>query len=173
MRAAPLILLALPSMLAAWPAPAQTPSSAEQLIQALTPRDALSGTTDGIRLGTPFMRAPPAVSLTVEFGTGSAELSPQARATLDELGRALVSRDLAQYRFRIEGHTDTVGTRAANQALSQRRAESVAAYLQRRFGIAPSRLEAIGLGEDELAVATPPQTPNARNRRVKVVNLGA
>jgi OOP family OmpA-OmpF porin len=117
--------------------------------------------------------AGPSVSLTVEFATGSAELTPQAQQTLDQLGRALTSQDLAQYRFRIEGHTDTVGTPAANKVLSQRRADAVAAYLEQKFGVNPARLQSIGMGEEGLAVATPPQTPNAQNRRVKVINLGA
>lgn len=115
----------------------------------------------------------PSVNLSVEFATGSAGLTPQARRTLDQLGRALSSHDLAQYHFRIEGHTDTVGSPESNKSLSQRRADAVAAYLEQNFGIASSRLRAIGMGEEGLAVPTPPQTANAQNRRVKVVNLGA
>lgn len=114
----------------------------------------------------------PSVSLSVEFASNSAELTPQARRTLDQLGKALTSADLAQYRFRIEGHTDTVGSAGYNKALSQRRADTVAMYLQQKFGVQAARLEAIGFGEDGLAVPTPPQTANAQNRRVKVVNLG-
>lgn len=178
-------LLVLPLALAATPVLAQSSPSTEQIIQSLKPNgNLLQGDTRGIRLVNPGdgaakpqtaapQTAAPSVSLTVEFASGSAELSPQVRQALDALGRALSSQDLAQYRFRIEGHTDTVGTSAANKMLSQRRAEAVSAYLAQKFGIAPARLEAIGMGEDGLAVVTPPQTPNARNRRVKVVNLGA
>jgi OmpA-OmpF porin, OOP family len=115
----------------------------------------------------------PSVSLSVLFETGSAELTPQARQTLDQLGTALSSSDLAQYRFRIEGHTDTVGRADYNKELSQKRAEAVAAYLEQKFGMKTDRLEPIGMGEDGLAVPTPPNTPNDKNRRVKVVNLGA
>ncbi len=122
---------------------------------------------------TPAAAAAPSVNLQVEFATNSAELTPQARETLDQLGHALTSQDLASYRFRIEGHTDTVGSTAVNQALSQRRANAVAAYLERTFGISASRLESIGRGEAGLVVPTPPQTPEARNRRVEVINLGA
>ncbi len=115
----------------------------------------------------------PSVSLSVLFATGSAELTAQARQTLDQLGTALSSSDLAQYRFRIEGHTDTVGRADYNKDLSQKRAEAVAAYLEEKFGMKTDRLEPIGMGEDGLAVPTPPNTPNEKNRRVKVVNLGA
>jgi outer membrane protein OmpA-like peptidoglycan-associated protein len=115
----------------------------------------------------------PAVSLTVEFKTGSAELTPHATHVLDELGRALTSSELATYRFRVEGHTDTVGTPETNKTLSEKRAEAVAAYLETKFGVPAARLEAVGVGDAQPLVPTPPQTPEARNRRVQVVNLGA
>jgi OmpA-OmpF porin, OOP family len=115
----------------------------------------------------------PSVSLSVEFASGSSELTPDAQQTLDQLGKALTSNDLAQYRFRIEGHTDTVGTPDYNKALSQQRADAVAAYLESKFGVNRDRLQAIGMGEQGLLVPTPPNTPNEKNRRVNVVNLGA
>jgi OmpA-OmpF porin, OOP family len=117
--------------------------------------------------------APPSASLTVEFRTGSAELTPQATHTLDTLGQALSSQQLAGDKFRIEGHTDTVGSPDLNKTLSQRRAEAVAQYIESKFGIAPDRLQAVGMGEEGLAVPTPPQTPELRNRRVVVVNESA
>jgi OOP family OmpA-OmpF porin len=117
--------------------------------------------------------AGPAINLTVQFATGSADLTPDAIHTLDELGRALASKDLAAYRFRIEGHTDTVGSREYNRALSERRAEAVVNYVAKKFSVDPSRLEAVGMGEDGLLVATPPQTAEPRNRRVQVINSGA
>jgi outer membrane protein OmpA-like peptidoglycan-associated protein len=115
----------------------------------------------------------PSVSLNVEFATGSAELTPQAMRTLNELGKALTSAELAGDKFRIEGHTDTVGSRALNQSLSEKRADAVVNYLIAKFSIDRARLEAVGMGEEGLAVATPPQTPEPRNRRVQVINLGA
>jgi outer membrane protein OmpA-like peptidoglycan-associated protein len=117
--------------------------------------------------------ANPAVNLTVNFATGSAELTPDAIHTLDELGRALASKDLTGYRFRIEGHTDTVGTHDHNQTLSERRAEAVVDYVARKYGVDPGRLQAVGMGETGLLVQTPPQTAEPRNRRVQVINLGA
>lgn len=115
----------------------------------------------------------PSVNLTVEFASNSAVLTPAAVRTLSELGRALSSAALAAYRFRIEGHTDTVGSPDTNKALSERRAQTVASFLSDRFHIDGSRLEPAGMGEEGLLVQTPPQTPDARNRRVQVVNLGA
>ncbi|WP_304621883.1 OmpA family protein [Neoroseomonas alba] len=115
----------------------------------------------------------PSASITVTFASGSAELTPDAERALAPLGRALSSQDLAGFRFRIEGHTDTVGSAALNQALSERRAAAVREYLIAKFGVAPDRLVAIGLGDSQLLVPTPPQTSNARNRRVQVVNIGS
>ncbi|HEY6431850.1 MAG TPA: OmpA family protein [Acetobacteraceae bacterium] len=195
-------LVSLPLAAAAVPAMGQNNPSTSQIIQSLKPSgNLLQGGTRGIRLApsasapsattpastattapkpghaamqpTPVAAAAPSVNLQVEFPTNSAELTPQARETLDKLGHALTSQDLASYRFRIEGHTDTVGSTALNQSLSQRRADAVAAYLERTFGISASRLESIGRGEAGLVVQTPPQTPEARNRRVEVINLGA
>ena len=115
----------------------------------------------------------PAVSLTVNFATGSADLTPDAIKSLDVLGQALSSKDLAGYKFRIEGHTDTVGSPSYNKELSERRAEAVVDYIAKKFSVDPSRLQAVGMGEEGLQVQTPAQTPEPRNRRVQVINLGA
>jgi OOP family OmpA-OmpF porin len=117
--------------------------------------------------------AGPSVNLTVNFPTGSADLTPAARASLDALGKALSSSDLASFRFRIEGHTDNVGSREENQALSQRRADAVVSWLTSQYKVAPARLQAVGMGQEQPLVQTPPHTPEARNRRVQVINLGA
>jgi outer membrane protein OmpA-like peptidoglycan-associated protein len=80
---------------------------------------------------------------------------------------------LSGYKFRIEGHTDTVGSAAYNKALSERRAEAVVGYIAKKFHVDPSRMQAVGMGEEGLLVATPPETAEPRNRRVEVINLGA
>jgi len=117
--------------------------------------------------------AAPSVNLTVQFANGSAALTPAATHTLDELGRALSSASLATYKFRIEGHTDTVGSAELNKSLSEQRAEAVVSYLASKFNIDKARLTPVGMGEDGLLVPTPANTPEPRNRRVQVVNLGA
>lgn len=154
---------------------AQQNPSTDEILKSLTP-----GVQRGIRLapvggqGAQAQRpTAPSVSLTVEFATGSAELAPQATETLDKLGKALSDRTLASYRFRIEGHTDTVGSRAYNKELSDRRAEAVVAYLVDNFHIERGHMQAVGMGVDGLLVPTPEQTPEPRNRRVQVVNTGS
>jgi OmpA-OmpF porin, OOP family len=165
-------------------ASAQNVPSPDQIIKSLTPTGP-SGPTRGIRLqpatgnaGSPAgqpsaTRQAPAVSLNVQFETGSAELTPDATRVLENLGKALSDRTLVSYRFRIEGHTDTVGTRPYNRELSDRRATAVVDYLATNFHVDRSRMEAIGMGEDGLLVPTPDQTPEQRNRRVQVVNVGS
>jgi OmpA-OmpF porin, OOP family len=108
-----------------------------------------------------------------QFANGSAQLTPQAVQILDNLGRALSNQTLVGYRFRIEGHTDTVGSREYNNALSDLRAAAVVDYLANNFGVDRNRVEAIGMGKDGLLIPTPDQTPEPRNRRVQVVNLGS
>ena len=112
-----------------------------------------------------------AIDLSVQFASGRADLTPEARRTLDLLGQALTTPQLAKAKIRIEGHTDTTGTREANMSLSGQRATAAVAYLQERFGIAAGRLEAVGRGQDDLLVRTGDNVNEPRNRRVHVVNL--
>jgi outer membrane protein OmpA-like peptidoglycan-associated protein len=111
-------------------------------------------------------------NLSVPFASGSAEISPAASRVLDQLGKALSDPKLANYKFRVEGHTDTVGAPDMNKALSEQRANSVTEYLVTKFNIDRSRLTPVGMGEDGLLVATGPGVSNAANRQVRVVNLG-
>lgn len=153
---------------AALPAPASSPPPATS---AGAPASAKAARTAAARPPAPV--AAPSANLEVQFATNSADLTPAARATLDQLGKALSSADLSGFRFRIEGHTDTVGSPDMNRALSARRADAVVAYLASVYHIDPAHLQAVGMGEADLAVPTGTQVAEPRNRRVKVVNLGA
>lgn len=155
---------------------AQSTPSAAQIVKSLTPASNIDKTTRGIRVVNPAsapVEQRPSVSLNVEFATGSAELTPQAMQALDQLAQALGTSALAAYHFRIEGHTDTVGSAGYNKMLSERRAETVVHYLVDKYQIAAARLQPIGMGEQGLLIPTPPQTANIRNRRVLVVNIGS
>jgi len=114
----------------------------------------------------------PSANINIDFLSGSATLTPSATAALDQLGKALTSQQLAAFNFKIIGHTDTAGDPATNQSLSEQRAAAVKSYLETKFGVQDSRLQSEGVGESDLAVPTPANTPNARNRRVEIVNLG-
>ena len=68
----------------------------------------------------------------------------------------------------VVGHTDTSGTSNYNYALGGRRAEAVQKLLI-KYAIPASQIVAVSAGEEDLAVPTPDNTPNAENRRVRVV----
>jgi len=69
----------------------------------------------------------------------------------------------------IEGHSDEVGTSAANQALSERRAENVVTYLVNRSGIANSRLKSIGYGETRPIASNDTEEGRRLNRRINAI----
>lgn len=109
----------------------------------------------------------------VLFETGKSDIrpseEPKLQAALDELNRALkkyaralaISKD--QNRLFIFGHTDSVGSPASNQALSDARARSIATWFLKHGVKLP--IHARGFGESMLKVETPDETDEARNRR--------
>ncbi len=102
----------------------------------------------------------------VLFATGSAELQSGAHSNLNRLVSFL-----GQYpdrQVQIEGHTDNVGAAAFNQALSQRRADSVRSYLTRQ-GIASQRLSTSGLGFDQPIASNANAGGRQQNRRVEII----
>jgi outer membrane protein OmpA-like peptidoglycan-associated protein len=108
------------------------------------------------------------VNLSLNFPTGSAALSPAAAAQARTFGQALLMPQLANMRFRIEGHTDAVGSRASNVALSRRRAQSVADFLV-SMGVPRNRIEVQGYGPDRPLAGTSRNSP--QNRRVEAVRV--
>jgi outer membrane protein OmpA-like peptidoglycan-associated protein len=102
----------------------------------------------------------------VLFTFGRAELAPGSQRVLDR-----VSEFLARYSDRavtIEGHTDSVGSDSFNQALSERRAESVARYLA-SSGVDRSRIRTRGFGESRPLVSNESDAGRQQNRRVEVI----
>ena len=110
----------------------------------------------------------------VEFDTGKASLRPVSFPVLDEVGGILQQYPTLQ--IEIGGHTDNRGTDAANQRLSQARADSVRAYMRERFPLIPAtQLTAKGYGEGSPIAPNTSEVGRARNRRVefKVMNSDA
>jgi OmpA-OmpF porin, OOP family len=105
----------------------------------------------------------------IYFDTGSDKIRPESSATLKEIGQML--KDHGDLRLMIEGHTDNVGTEAANQTLSDKRAAAVRQFLVANFGVDAARLESKGFGQSK--PAAPNDTPEGRqsNRRVELVKL--
>ena len=103
----------------------------------------------------------------VYFAFNSARIDPASDRSLAALARVVAGRP--DWIMTVEGHTDSIGTAAANQKLSQRRAEAVRARLAERHGVNTSAWKAVGYGPSR------PREPNAtiegraRNRRVELV----
>jgi outer membrane protein OmpA-like peptidoglycan-associated protein len=101
----------------------------------------------------------------VYFETNKAVIKPESFGLLDEIATILAEHPELT-RVRVEGNTDSRGDNAANKTLSQARAESVVAYFVGK-GIAATRLEAIGHGEEKPLVKNEKtDADRAKNRRV-------
>ncbi len=102
----------------------------------------------------------------ITFATDRYDIQPQFQSTLNEVANTLATYN--QTYIDIYGHTDSTGSDSYNQALSQRRAESVANYLSAR-GVVRARMATRGFGETQLLV-NPERTEadRAANRRVEI-----
>jgi outer membrane protein OmpA-like peptidoglycan-associated protein len=100
------------------------------------------------------------------FDFDSAELRADAERTLAEVAAVLVA--YAPRPVRIEGHTDAIASDAYNQGLSERRAASVARWLE-RHGVAPNRLQSAGRGETQPVADNATAAGRQQNRRVELV----
>jgi outer membrane protein OmpA-like peptidoglycan-associated protein len=146
---------------------APTPVAKERPHQtAATASSAPAADLAGCTSNAPAQAAASLPSITFEFG--SAQLKPEAMATLQNLGKSLKQDFPDTNAFLIEGHTDAAGTFAYNQDLSRQRAEAVKAYLTEQMGIKPEQLATAGVGYCNLA--NPADPKGAENRRVVVVN---
>jgi outer membrane protein OmpA-like peptidoglycan-associated protein len=101
----------------------------------------------------------------VTFAYDSATVQPQFQATLDQ-----VAQVLSQYNetyIDVYGHTDSTGSDAYNQQLSERRANSVASYLESR-GVQSARIGTRGFGETQPIAPNDTEDGRAANRRVEI-----
>jgi len=101
----------------------------------------------------------------VHFKTNSAEITPDSAAVLDRAVEALGKRP--HLRVEVAAHTDSRGSAAYNQALSERRARSVMNYLI-AHGVDASRLRARGYGESQPVASNATPEGRAKNRRVEL-----
>ncbi|MHC5131866.1 OmpA family protein [Pseudomonas glycinis] len=101
----------------------------------------------------------------VLFDFDKSDLTPAAKAQLDTLMDKLRNADVVS--IKVIGHTDSKGSDAYNQALSERRASSVAAYLLSQ-GLAPNKLTSEGRGESEPVADNASDEGRAENRRVEL-----
>lgn len=102
-----------------------------------------------------------------QFAQGSAELTDDAKLALHDLAR--VMKQNPELRLRIEGHTSAEGDAAANQTLSEARAQAAVDFLVNKEGIDASRLEAKGLGSSQLKDAEQPDSEVNRRTEFEIL----
>jgi outer membrane protein OmpA-like peptidoglycan-associated protein len=149
--------------------------SAEDLAQALFAEPAPAVRTRGVGpvQARPSSSLPqPTVALNVLFAPNSDKLPAASYEEVDKLGTVLSWPQYTDYRIQLAGHTDSLGSERKNQALSERRVQSIKAYLVQRFHIAPERIQAVGYGSTRPIVPNDTPEGRAKNRRVEVVSLG-
>lgn len=127
-------------------------------------REQMSGTGVDIQRDGDTIRlnAPEAIT----FDTGKALVKPQFYSVLDQLAHSV-----GQYPntiVRVEGHTDSTGSAAFNQSLSEKRANTVASYMIQR-GVAANRMQAIGYGFSRPIADNSTADGRAQNRRVELL----
>jgi OOP family OmpA-OmpF porin len=106
----------------------------------------------------------------INFDFNSAAIRPESYRNVGAIADALHNPILLGYGFLVIGHTDSVGGRAYNVGLSQRRAEAIVAALVNPFAVNPAILQPVGMGEEQLR--DPAHPTSGVNRRVQLINVG-
>jgi OOP family OmpA-OmpF porin len=101
-----------------------------------------------------------------EFDFNKATLHPEGKRMVD--GAVKVMKDDPAMRVSVEGHTDSIGSDAYNQRLSERRASTVRDYMVEQ-GVAASRITAAGFGESKPVASNKTEAGRAENRRVDII----
>lgn len=99
------------------------------------------------------------------FATTSTRLKADYFPTFMKLAEILKQDDFNDYVAKIEGHTDSLGAAGANQALTEKRANSVKTFLIMKGSVSKQRLTAIGYGETQLI----DEDSQEKNRRIDIV----
>lgn len=104
------------------------------------------------------------VNLDVQFKTGSYKLSPEFYSSLKDLAKFL--QQAQDTLIIIEGHTDNIGTKSYNLALSKKRADAITEALISTFKINPNRIKTFGYGQEKPIAPNETETGRMINRRV-------
>ena len=113
----------------------------------------------------------PQIVAEVQFDEDAAVARPESYRTLGRIADALSHPSLLGYKFLIVGHTVSTGRRENNLTLSQRRADVIREVLVNTFKISPKRLQAVGLGEEQLLDSAHPAA--AINQAIQVETVGS
>ena len=100
------------------------------------------------------------------FDVNSAQIKPGFYSTMDKIAK--IVNKYGKTHLTIVGHTDSTGSRAYNQKLSEQRAASVVGYLQ-SHGVIQQRLSGYGMGPDKPLASNATEAGRAQNRRVEIL----
>ena len=118
----------------------------------------------------------PLKTVTVNFRTGSATLTPQAKATIDEAAAWVRTQDTKGWVMAVIGYADSTGSSQRNIDLSERRANAVIYYIVSKYKMPLNRLvQPFGYGQLEPVAGNSTRAGRAKNRRVEIrlmVNKG-
>jgi outer membrane protein OmpA-like peptidoglycan-associated protein len=112
----------------------------------------------------------PQLAADIQFDADAAVIRPDSYRMLGRIADTLSHPSLLGYKFLIVGHTPSSGRREINLTLSQRRADVIRDILINTFKISPKRLQAVGLGEEQLLDSARPTSP--ANQQVHVMTIG-
>jgi OOP family OmpA-OmpF porin len=113
----------------------------------------------------------PQIAAEIQFDEDAAVARPESYRTLGRIADTLSDPSLLGYKFLIVGHTVSTGRRENNLTLSQRRADVIREVLVNTFKISPKRLQAVGLGEEQLLDSGHPTA--AINQAIQVETVGS
>ena len=105
-------------------------------------------------------------SASVPFAFDKFALSASAKEDLDNVAGSLQAGK--RFEISVEGHSDSVGDKSYNEALSRKRAEAVVAYLVAKHDVPIYRIHMIGLGQEKPVDEGKDRAARAKNRRVEV-----
>lgn len=171
------------------PARAQAPVTSDDMINRLTAAepapdlnvaamrqralDRIKSKADPVALKRPRVATEllkvPQLLVDVQFDPDSAIVRPASYQALGLIADALVRAAMLPYGILIVGRTESTGKRDYNLTLSQRRADSIRDVLVTSFKISPKRIQAIGLGEEQLQDVNQPAA--AINRQSLIVTM--
>ena len=135
--------------------------------------DRIKAKADAVPLKRPplttELRKLPQFTVGIRFDPDTSIVRPESYQSLGRIADALLRQSLLPYGFLIVGHTESTGKRDYNLTLSQKRADSIRDVLVTTFKISPKRLQAIGLGEEQLL--DPAQPAAAINQQFQIVTI--
>jgi OmpA-OmpF porin, OOP family len=135
--------------------------------------DRVKSKADAVPLKRPPVAAQllklPHLNLDIQFNPDSPVIRPNSYRMLGRIADTLADPKMLPYGLLIVGHTESTGKREYNLTLSQRRADSIRDVLVTTFKISPKRIQAVGLGEEQLLDAEHPKAPV--NQQTQIVTV--